>query len=90
MGRYRRTRDRIDELLYSKISLCRKEFTGSDQSEHDTELTGQRDDLLSVLLLCCDENGIGLTDAEVRDQLVAMLRLGMRPPRLRSLGRWSG
>jgi len=75
-GRYRRTRDRIDELLYSEISLRREEFTRSDQSEHDTEVTGERDDLLSVLLLCRDENGIGLTDAEVRDQLVAMLLAG--------------
>jgi cytochrome P450 len=75
-GRYRRTRDRIDELLYSEISLRREEFTANDRCEHDTEVTGERDDLLSVLLLCRDENGIGLTDAEVRDQLVAMLLAG--------------
>ena len=75
-GEQWRTRDRIDELLYSEISLRRKEFSESDQSERDIELSGERDDLLSVLVLCRDENGIGLTNAEVRDQLVAMLLAG--------------
>jgi cytochrome P450 family 135 len=75
-GRYRRNRDRIDELLYSEIARRRCEFAADDPSEHDTEVCDERSDLLSVLLLCRDEDGVGLNDAEVRDQLLAMLLAG--------------
>ncbi|SOJ52520.1 Putative cytochrome P450 137 [Mycobacterium simulans] len=72
-GRFRRKRDRIDELLYSEIALRRREFAACDDR---AEASDDRSDLLSVLLLARDEDGNGLTDAEVRDQLVAMLLAG--------------
>lgn len=79
-GRYRRNRDRVDELIYSEIALRRGEFAaaGPDASGIGDEGAGSEDrgDLLSVLLAARDEDGNGLTDAELRDQLVAMLLAG--------------
>ncbi len=36
----------------------------------------ERDDILSMLLLAVDEDGVGLTDAELRDELVTLLVAG--------------
>jgi cytochrome P450 len=62
--RYLRLRTRIDELLYDEIRRRRQEADDG------------RDDVLSLLLDARDEEGQGLTDQELRDQLVTMLLAG--------------
>jgi len=65
-GAFRRKRDRIDELIYSEIRERRTE----------TPAEGDRSDLLSMLLEARDEEGAGMSDVELRDQLVTMLVAG--------------
>ena len=55
----------VDELLYAEIARRREE----------PELA-ERDDVFSALLLARDEHGSGLSDREVRDELVTMLLAG--------------
>jgi cytochrome P450 len=55
----------MDELILDEIAQRRR---AADLDE--------RDDALSLLLLARDEDGAGLTDAEVRDQLVTLLVAG--------------
>jgi cytochrome P450 len=62
-GRYVRLRARVDELLYAEIERRRRQ--GADG-----------DDVLSLLLAARDEGGNGLSDVELRDQLVTMLLAG--------------
>lgn len=62
--RYEQVRQRVDELLYAEIAERRQ------QSD-----LGDRTDVLSRLLRVA-ESGDGLTDAELRDQLVTLLLAG--------------
>jgi cytochrome P450 len=55
----------VDELLYAEITRRRE----------DPRL-GERDDVFSALLLARDEDGGGLSDREVRDELVTLLLAG--------------
>jgi cytochrome P450 len=55
----------VDELLYAEIARRRQE---PDLAE--------RDDVFSALLLAEDEEGVRLTDREVRDELVTLLLAG--------------
>ena len=66
-GRYVRLRARIDELLYAEIERRRSELAENGDG---------RDDVLSLLLAARDEEGRGLTNVELRDQLVTMLLAG--------------
>ena len=65
-GAFRRKRDRIDELIYAEIHERRAEAAAE----------GERSDLLSMLLDARDEDGCGMNDVELRDQLVTMLVAG--------------
>ncbi len=62
---FERRREEVDELLYAEI----------DRRREDPELA-QRDDVFSALLLARDEDGEGLSDREVRDELVTLLLAG--------------
>ncbi len=55
---------RIDELLYAEIS------------ERRSKLDPSHTDILSLLLLARDEEGQGLTDVELRDELMTLLIAG--------------
>src|SRR5213595_3476778 len=55
----------VDELLYAEISERRTE-----------ESFGERDDILSVLMAARFEDGDGLTDVDLRDQLLTLLLAG--------------
>jgi cytochrome P450 len=63
-GQMRRTADEIDRLLYAEIRERR--------AQHDPE----RSDVLSLLLSARDENGDGLTDEELHDELLTLLVAG--------------
>lgn len=69
-GRFRRKRDRIDDLLAREISERRAERERPDAD------SGSGEDVLSMLLGVRDEQGRPLTDRELRDQLVTMLVAG--------------
>jgi cytochrome P450 len=58
-------RDAVDELIYAEIARRRA----------DSSLA-KRDDVFSALLLASDEEGEGLSDREVRDELVTLLLAG--------------
>ncbi|HEX5194890.1 MAG TPA: cytochrome P450 [Solirubrobacteraceae bacterium] len=62
---FRRAREVVDELLLTEIAHRRA----------DPGLAG-RDDVFSGLLCARDEHGVGLTDDEVRDELLTLLLAG--------------
>src|SRR6201999_4126345 len=64
---YARRKAAVDELLYAEIA--RRRATGE-------EALSSRDDVFSALLLARDEDGDGLTDREVRDELMTLLLAG--------------
>jgi cytochrome P450 len=65
LGFLRELQDQIDELLFAEISERRA----------DPELE-QRTDILSLLVLARFEDGEGMSDHELRDQLVTLLLAG--------------
>ncbi len=64
-GRFARNRTRVNALLFAEITRRR--------ADPDLE---HRDDVFSMLLLARDEDGGGLSDREVRDELVTLLLAG--------------
>jgi len=64
-GRFQRQLAAIDALIYAEIAERR-----ADAADRD------RDDILSLLLAAQDEQGQGLSDRELRDQLITLLLLG--------------
>lgn len=63
-GRFLRKRQQIDELLYGEIRERR--------SENNVE----REDIMSLLMSARDEEGQGMTDVELRDELMTLLFAG--------------
>jgi cytochrome P450 family 135 len=63
LRRFERTRSAIDEILYDEIA--RRRAGNADG-----------DDILSLLLRARDEDGNGMTDAELRDELMTMVTAG--------------
>jgi cytochrome P450 len=64
-GRFVALRERVDAILFDEV----------DRRRGDPALE-ERDDVLSMLLLARDEEGEGLGDDELRDQLVTLLLAG--------------
>jgi cytochrome P450 len=62
-GRFLRRRERVDELIYEAI----RERRAADE---------QPDDILSLLLAARDEDGVPLSDHELRDELITILLAG--------------
>jgi cytochrome P450 len=62
-----RDRERADALIYKQIARRRDEIAGG---------APRRDDILSLLLDARDETGAGLTDLELRDELMTLLVAG--------------
>jgi cytochrome P450 len=63
-GRMMRSLRRIDELFYAEIEDRRQQNQGD------------REDILSLLLSARMENGEGMTNAELRDELITLLLAG--------------
>ena len=63
--RFERQRAAVDALIYDEIARRRE---APDLAE--------REDIFSMLLLARDENGEGMTDVELRDELVTLLVAG--------------
>jgi cytochrome P450 family 135 len=64
-ARFQRAVDSVDEVLFEEIRRRRRDSSATD-----------RDDVLSMLLQTRDEVGDGLTDAELRDELITLLLAG--------------
>jgi cytochrome P450 family 135 len=64
-GKLGRALDRLDEVLYEEIASRR---TQPDLAE--------RNDILSLLMQARDEDGLAMTDVELRDELVTLLLAG--------------
>jgi len=66
-GRYLLLKEEIRSLIYEEIKQ-RRELISSGKSEHR--------DIFSLLLLAKDENGEGMTDEELHDELITLLFAG--------------
>jgi cytochrome P450 len=64
-GSFGRALDRLDEVIYAEIARRR--------AQQDL---GERTDILSLLMQARDEQGVAMTDAELRDELVTLLLAG--------------
>jgi cytochrome P450 len=70
--RFVRCRDRLDALTFAEIARRRRELAGGQGAA-----TAAADpDLLTLLLSLRDEQGQGLADREVRDQLLTLVLTG--------------
>ncbi|MGD1805558.1 cytochrome P450 [Dapis sp. BLCC M126] len=63
-GKYQRQQQKLNELLYTEIATRR------------SQLDPNRTDILTLMLLARDEEGQGMTDQEIRDELITMLVAG--------------
>ncbi len=63
-GNFLKIRQQIDELIYAEIS---------DRRQQDTS---QRTDILSLMMSATDEAGEGMSDRELRDELLTLLFAG--------------
>jgi cytochrome P450 len=64
-GEFGRALDHMDGVIYAEIARRRAE-----------EDLGERKDILSLLLQARDEEGVAMTDTELRDELVTLLLAG--------------
>ncbi len=64
-GPFGRALDHLDEVIYAELARRRAEAD-----------LGERGDILSLLLQAEDDEGRGMTDAELRDELVTLLLAG--------------
>jgi unspecific monooxygenase len=63
-GRFLHVREEIDKLIYAEIS---------DRRQQDNS---QRTDILSLMMSATDESGEGMSDRELRDELLTLLFAG--------------
>ncbi|MDY6781036.1 MAG: cytochrome P450 [Cyanobacteriota bacterium] len=70
-GRFLQRKREIDELLYAEIRERR-----SRSAYRATSRSQQQDDILSLLLAARDETGEGMSDRELRDELMTLLFAG--------------
>ncbi len=60
-----RLKDELDALLFEHITATRAD-----------ELLEERDDILAMLVLARDEDGVGLSDEQLRDELITLIAAG--------------
>lgn len=63
-GKYQRQQQKLNELLYTEITTRR------------SQLDPNRTDVLTLMLLARDEEGQGMTDQEIQDELMTLLFAG--------------
>ncbi|NER08875.1 MAG: cytochrome P450, partial [Okeania sp. SIO3C4] len=63
-GKYQRQQQKLNELLHTEIATRR------------SQLDPNRTDILTLMLLARDEEGQGMTDQEIRDELMTLLFAG--------------
>jgi cytochrome P450 len=65
--RFVRAREALDEFIYEEIALRRREVEAGEEGH---------DDVLSLLLEACYDDGTPMSDEELRDELVTVLGAG--------------
>jgi cytochrome P450 len=78
-GRFVRNRQEIDHLIYAEIAERRRSQSGPKTGiTGDGSMSGQaqRNDILTLLMSARDEVGKGLSDIELRDELMTLLIAG--------------
>ena len=63
--RFWRLKDELDALLFEHIAKTRAD-----------ERLAEREDILAMMVLARDEDGIGLTDEQLRDELITLITAG--------------
>ncbi len=66
-GHFLRLRAEMDQLLYAEIA---------ERRDHLAQSSSTSPDILSMLIAATDETGVGLSDRELRDELVTLLVAG--------------
>jgi cytochrome P450 len=66
-ARFRTARDALDEFIYEEIALRRAEVEAAE---------GRHDDVLSLLLEAHYDDGVPMSDEELRDELLTVLGAG--------------
>ena len=77
-GKFIRNREQIDQLIYEEIA-DRRGTEGAatpDRNEDHLNPSGQRNDILTLLMSARDEAGEALSDLELRDELMTLLIAG--------------
>lgn len=71
-------REQVRQLIYAEIRDRRRSLqqSGADSSEHKLAGNEDKDDILTLLIQARDEEGNGMTDAELHDELVTLLLAG--------------
>lgn len=59
-----------------QVEVVDRELTAEIESRRAAQDSGEREDILSMLLIAKDEDGQGLSDQELRDELVTLLIAG--------------
>ncbi len=71
---------RLDKAVYSLIARRRQELASSlpinEASSSENRMNGKNSDLLTSLLLSKDEQGLGMDDTSLRDELMTLLVAG--------------
>jgi len=62
---YWRLKDELDALLFGHIAARRAD-----------ELLAEREDILAMMMLARDEEGVGLSDEQLRDELITLITAG--------------
>ena len=78
-GKFVRTRQQIDRLIYDEIADRRRTHPDpKEQTEADEPDSGflPRSDILTLLMSARDETGAALSDIELRDELMTLLIAG--------------
>lgn len=78
-GNFLKQRELLDKLLYQEIRERRAQIEYIKQEDKTQEYKTQEhigEDILSLLISARDENGQGMTDLELRDELMTMLFAG--------------
>jgi cytochrome P450 len=60
-----RLKDELDALLFGHINATRSD-----------ELLAEREDILAMMVLARDEHGVGLSDEQLRDELITLITAG--------------
>src|SRR5260370_20903871 len=75
-GKFVRNRQQIDHLIYEEIADRRRSqsyLQAGRTSDESGPKGAQRNDILSLLMSARDEAGEGLSDSELRDELMTLL-----------------
>jgi len=78
-GKFVRNRQQIDHLIYEEIADRRRSqsyLQAGRTSDESGPKGAQRNDILSLLMSARDEAGEGLSDSELRDELMTLLIAG--------------